>query len=79
MPFYGRTEADIRKESASQAIEKTIQAVERALGIEFPRGDTPTESRDIMTQILRGIPQELCEGLLVTAQYSQRSKHGTAY
>lgn len=47
-------ERTIRKEAASQAIINTIQAVERALGIEFPRGDTPTESRDIMTQILRG-------------------------
>ncbi len=47
-------ERTIRKEAASQAIINTIQAVERALGIEFPRGDTPTGSRDIMTQILRG-------------------------
>lgn len=53
MLFCGRTEEDIRKEAASQAIENTIQAVERALDTEFPRGDNPTESRGIMEQMLR--------------------------
>ena len=53
MLFYGRTEADIRKEAASQAIENTIRAVEEALDTEFPRGNTPTESRDIMRRFLQ--------------------------
>ena len=44
---------DIRQEAASQAIENTIQAVEEALDIQLPRRDTPTESRDIMTEFLR--------------------------
>ena len=38
----------IRKEAASQAIEKTIQAVETGLGTAFPGGTTPSESRNIM-------------------------------
>ena len=43
----------IRKQAASQAIENTIQAVEDGLGIRFPRGSTPTDSRNIMQSILR--------------------------
>ena len=46
-------EQRIRAEAASQGIEKTIQVVEEALRIEFPRGITPSESRDIMGAILR--------------------------
>ena len=42
----------IRMEAASQAIENTIQAVENALDTKFPRGDTPTESRNIMRSML---------------------------
>lgn len=41
-------EQRIRKEAASQAIEKTIQAVKTGLGTAFPRGTTPSESRNIM-------------------------------
>ena len=44
---------DSRQEAASQAIENTIQAVEEALDIQFPRGSTPTESRENMKQMLR--------------------------
>ena len=46
-------EKRIRKEAASQAIENTIQAVEDGLGTKFPRRATPTESRNIMQNILR--------------------------
>ena len=53
MPLYGKSEANIRKEAASQAIEKTIRTVEEALDIEFPRGTTPTESRELMEHELR--------------------------
>ena len=43
----------IRMETAGQAIENTIQSVEDGLGPKFPRGDTPTESRNIMRSILQ--------------------------
>ena len=43
----------IRMEAASQAIENTIQAVESGLDTTFPRGSTPTESRNIMRSILQ--------------------------
>ena len=46
-------EKRVRKEAASQAIENTIQAVEDGLGTKFPRGSTPTESRNIMRSILQ--------------------------
>ena len=42
----------IRKEAASQAIHKTIKMLETELGIEFPRGNTPSESREIMVEII---------------------------
>ena len=42
----------IRKESASQAIHKTIEMLETELGIRFPRGRTPSESREIMVEII---------------------------
>ena len=48
-------ETHIRKEAASQAIERTIQVVENQLGIGFPRGSTPTDSREIMALMLRQI------------------------
>ena len=53
MYINGNWEKHIRKEAASQAIENTIQAVEDGLGIKFPRGSTPSQSRDIMKSILR--------------------------
>lgn len=34
--------------AASQAIEKTIQGMEDRIGVKFPRGSTPSESREIM-------------------------------
>ena len=37
---------------ASRGIENTIQAVEEGLGASFPRGSTPSESREIMKEIL---------------------------
>ena len=36
---------------ASRGIENTIQAVEESLGTSFPRGRTPSESRQIMKEI----------------------------
>ena len=48
----------IRAEAASQAIEKTIQMVEEALGGTFPRENSPTDSRDIMIDILRSTRQK---------------------
>ena len=42
----------IRKESASQAIYKTIKMLETELGIEFPCGRTPSQSREIMVEII---------------------------
>ena len=53
MRMNGNWEKHIRKEAASQAIENTIQAVEEGLGTKFPRGSTPSQSRDIMKSILR--------------------------
>lgn len=46
-------EQRIRAVAASQAIEKTIQVVEDALEVKFPRGISPSESREIMKNILR--------------------------
>lgn len=40
-------------EAASRAIYNTISMVEDAVGITFPRGSTPSESRAIMVQMLR--------------------------
>ena len=59
MPSYGRTEAYIRKEAASQAIEKTIQEVELALRIVIRRGQTPDESRKNMIAILENCFDEV--------------------
>lgn len=42
----------VRMEAASQAIEKTIQTVEESLGVKFPRGSRPSESREIMGHFL---------------------------
>ena len=55
MPNYNMPRVSvekIRKESASQAIYKTIKMLETELGIEFPRGSTPSESREIMVEII---------------------------
>ena len=43
----------IRKEAASQAINKTIRLVEQRLGIQIIRVGTPTENRDEMIDTLR--------------------------
>ena len=53
--FYYMSKASldrIRKESASRAIHKTIEMLETELGIKFPRGSTPSESREIMIEII---------------------------
>ena len=34
--------------AASQAIEKTIRGMEDRIGVKFPRGSTPSKSREIM-------------------------------
>ena len=44
--------AKIRKESASRAIYKTIEMLETELEIKFPRGSTPSESREIMVETI---------------------------
>ena len=49
----GEREARIRKEAASQAIERTMQAIEQALGTKFPRIGTPTQNRAMMCQLLQ--------------------------
>ena len=55
MPNYNMPRVSvekIRKESASRAIHKTIEMLETELGIEFSRGRTPSESREIMVEII---------------------------
>lgn len=52
MYYSERWKQRIRQEAASQAIEKTIQAVEEGLNTTFPRGGTPSDSRDMMKTIL---------------------------
>ena len=42
----------IKKKAASEAINNTISMVETALGMEFPSGDTPSESRENMINVL---------------------------
>ena len=42
----------IRKEASSMTIHKTIAMVEEASGVKFPRGGTPSESRQIMVDII---------------------------
>lgn len=42
----------MKSESASQAINKTIRMIEMELEIEFPRGSTPSESREIMVKVI---------------------------
>ena len=42
----------IESASASKAIYRTIEMVESELGIEFPRGETPSESRAMMVETL---------------------------
>ena len=44
--------AKIRKESASRSIYKTIEMLETELGIKFPCGSTPSESREIMVETI---------------------------
>ena len=51
--FNQREESKIRAAASSRTIEITIQGVESATGRNFPRGSTPSESRDIMNDILR--------------------------
>ena len=50
---YTRANEDrIRGDASSRSIHKTIKMVETRLGIELPRGNTPSESRDIMVETL---------------------------
>ena len=51
--FNQREESKIRAAASSRTIEITIQGVESATGKTFPRGRTPSESRDIMNVILK--------------------------
>ena len=51
----GRKESEehIRKEAASQSINKTIRLVGEGVNIPFSLSGTPTENRDAMIEILR--------------------------
>ena len=42
----------MKSESASKAINKTIRMIEMELEIEFARGSTPSESREIMVKTI---------------------------
>lgn len=42
----------IQKKAASEAINNTISMVETALGMDFPRGGTLSESRENMIELL---------------------------
>lgn len=42
----------IRMEASSKTIHKTIRKMETASGMRFPRGNTPTESLDLMIEIV---------------------------
>lgn len=42
----------IRMEASSKTIHKTIRKMETASGIRFPRGNTPTESLDLMIDMI---------------------------
>ena len=53
MNTFKDSEAVIRQEAASQAINKTIRLVEQRLDIEVPRVGTPTQNRDEMIETLR--------------------------
>ena len=45
-------ETRIRKEASSRSIHTTIRMMETRLGLAFPRGETPSESRDIMIEMI---------------------------
>lgn len=51
--FTRQEQSRIAASSASQGIERTIQDVEEALNTTFPRGRTPSKSREKMCDILR--------------------------
>lgn len=46
---------------ASQAIEVTIQGIESRMGVKFPRGSSPSESREIMYERLEVLFVHLLE------------------
>ncbi len=46
-------EAETR--GASRAIEKTIRKIKYELGVDIPRGSTPSESRAIMVSFLSAL------------------------
>ena len=48
-------EERVRKESASQAINRTLSDIAETLGIDVPPGTTPTERRNRMIEILQGM------------------------
>ena len=50
--MYSREER-IRKEAASQAINKTIRLMAIRLNIPFPSVGTPTDYRDLMIEIIK--------------------------
>ena len=48
MKYSHNWEEQIRMEASSQSIEVTIRGMEVRMGVKFPRGANPTESRKIM-------------------------------
>lgn len=48
MKYSHKWEEQIRMEASSQSIEVTIRGMESRMGVKFPRGSSPTESREIM-------------------------------
>lgn len=48
MKYSHNWEEQIRMEASSQSIEVTIRGMEARIGVKFPRGSSPTKSREIM-------------------------------
>lgn len=48
MKYSHNWEERIRIEASSQSSEVTIRGMEERMGVRFPRGANPTESREIM-------------------------------
>ena len=52
--YLNREQLDnIRKQAASQAINRTIRLIGEELNVTFPQNGTPTENRATMIEILR--------------------------
>ena len=56
----------IRKKAASQAINRTLSDFADALGIDVPPGSTPTERRERLSDILRGMQRQRDNATLIS-------------